>query len=596
MEVNPRLDYRKWYEEALLKVTALKNKSSLLSWLRLFIFLAFIASFISAFAYNVVLIYPALMLLAAFICLLVYHEKVNFKIRFHETYSQCLNDELSALEYKFPFESGNKYIDPEHPYTWDLDIFGKNSIFSSLNRTSTTRGSKKLADNFINPSLENETIREKQEAVRELSGMHQWLLNFRAYGILGTSSENSEREVIDWAAAKPYFSSLSFALLIYLIPGISLGMTILVALGGISVNSFILYMFIPLGISGMFASRITKRHNQVSRKSAMLTNYASRLRMTETMAFSSPHLTGIQNNLGKGNATASAAIKKLSRIISSMDARLNWLMWIILNFLLLWDLRQMRRLELWQKEHKQQLNQWFEALATIEALGSLAGYAILNPLFTYPDPTDKLLAIKAVDAGHPLIPPDRRIDNTIDITGKGTFNIITGANMAGKSTYLRTVGINLVLAMTGAPVCAAEFLFFPAIPYTSLHTLDSLSTNKSYFFAELERLKLIIDTLNRGLNIYVFLDEILKGTNSYDKQNGSKALLRQLVTLGASGMIATHDLDLGQLEQSFPENITNYCFEAVIINNELYFDYKLNQGIAKNMNATFLMKHMGITV
>jgi hypothetical protein len=159
MEVNPRLDYRKWYEEALLKVTALKNKSSLLSWLRLFIFLAFIASFISAFVYNVVLIYPALMLLAAFICLLVYHEKVNFKIRFHETYSQCLNDELSALEYKFPFESGNKYIDPEHPYTWDLDIFGKNSIFSSLNRTSTTRGSKKLADNFINPSLENDTDR-----------------------------------------------------------------------------------------------------------------------------------------------------------------------------------------------------------------------------------------------------------------------------------------------------------------------------------------------------------------------------------------------------------------------------------------------------
>lgn len=279
-----------------------------------------------------------------------------------------------------------------------------------------------------------------------------------------------------------------------------------------------------------------------------------------------------------------------------MDARLNWLMWIILNFLLLWDIRQMQRLENWQHEYKDDLEKWFEALAETESLGSLAGFYILNPRFTFPEIAKDSLSVNAVEAGHPLIPLNRRINNNILIKGRGNFNIITGANMAGKSTYLRTTGVNLVLAMAGAPVCAEKFVFYPAVLYTSLHTVDSLSGNKSYFFAELERLKLIIDTLNKGEEIYVFLDEILKGTNSYDKQHGSKALLKQLITLGTSGMIATHDLDLGQLEQSFPDNINNFSFEAVIKETELYFDYKLNAGIAKNMNATFLMKQMGITL
>ena len=178
----------------------------------------------------------------------------------------------------------------------------------------------------------------------------------------------------------------------------------------------------------------------------------------------------------------------------------------------------------------------------------------------------------------------------------GFFNIVTGANMAGKSTYLRTAGINLVLAGAGAPVCAHEFSFYPASLFTSLHTVDSLNTNKSYFFAELERLKQIIDALNNGEELYVFLDEILKGTNSYDKQQGSKALLKQLINLKAAGMIATHDLDLGQLEQTYPANLTNFCFEAQIQHDKLLFDYKIRQGIAKNMNATFLMKQMGITL
>lgn len=596
MEINARDLYREWYDQTISRISTLRKQSRRLSWLRLFVFVAFAAAGVLAFIHSIWLIYLSLFLLCLFIYLLVYHEKVNFHTKFNETFHDCVKDELAALDYNYTFNPGTEYTDPSHPFTFDLDIFGNDSIFHSLNRTATVHGSRKLSDLFINPSLDRDIIIKKQEAVKELSAKAEWLLRFRTYGLLGNTGDTSEKEIIAWAGLKPLFLSLPFTILLYLIPILSVGMIVLVSTSVVSFNNFFLYMMIPLGLSGIFASRINKRHMQVSRKASMLNNYASRLLMVENENFDSKMMQQLQKDISYEGKSSSYAIKQLSRIISSMDARLNWIMWIILNYLLLWDIRQMQRLEKWQAKYKAGLPQWFESLATVEALGSLAGYALCNPSFIFPAITDERLVIEGKNAGHPLIPQNRRICNSILIEGSGTYSVVTGANMAGKSTYLRTVGVNLVLGMAGAPVCATQFTFSPAIPYTSLHTVDSLSTNKSYFFAELERLKLIIDTLNSGAHIYVFLDEILKGTNSYDKQNGTKALLKQLINLGAAGMIATHDLDLGQLEKSFPENISNYCFEAVIQDNELHFDYKLKNGIATNMNASFLMKRMGITV
>jgi len=596
MEINGFELYTEWHHKAVADTTALKSKSRLLSWSRLIIFIALIASSIAGLTSSVFFLWAAAILLIAFIYLLVYHDKVQEAIKYHESLTGVLQDELSAYNHEYRFASGDRYSDPAHPYTYDLDVFGKDSLFGSLNRTATAHGSDKLADMFINPLLHKDQITGNQQAIAELAEKQMWHLKFRTFGILGNKSETSEEELLNWVSAKPLFSNKIFTLLLWIIPVTSVVMSGLVGTGVISISLFMLYFALPLSISGIYAAAITKRHMQVSRKASMLTNYARRLKMLEKEEFSSKVMLGIQQSILNKNKPASHAINKLSRIITSMDARLNWLMWIILNFLLLWDIRQMKRLEDWQHVHQDDLNRWFEALAETEALGSLAGFYIINPSFTFPTPVNDRLTVNAVDAGHPLIPENRNIKNTISIKGPGSFNIITGANMAGKSTYLRTTGVNLVLAMTGAPVCAREFVFYPAVLYTSLHTVDSLSNNKSYFFAELERLKLIIDTLNKGETIYVFLDEILKGTNSHDKQHGSKALLRQLVTLGTAGMIATHDLDLGLLEQSFPDNIANYSFEAMIKESELMFDYKLKPGIAKNMNATFLMKQMGITL
>lgn len=588
--------YQEWYDESLELITRLKNKSRMLSWMRLVCFLVFAASLILAFVYNYNLLWVSGILLAAFIWLIIHHEKITDNLRYNETFSKVISDELSAYEYNFAFEPGDKYVDSAHPYTYDLDIFGHGSLFQSLNRTSSMHGSDKLANLFIHSLHDANTIKEHQQAIDELSKIPLWFARFRTYGNIGNASMTGESELLSWINSKPLFLSRLFNVLIWITPVISLTIVGLLMANVISFSVLTLYLLFPLGVPGIFAGKISRKHMQVSRKSSILHSYSKRLKLLEDEQFTSPLLQNIQQYTKTGTTSSSRAIKHLSRIISSMDARLNWIMWLFLNFLLLWDIRQMRRLELWQQEHREDVKHWFDALANIEALGSLAGFRIINPTFVFPQVNGDKLLVKAVEAGHPLIPSQRRITNDILIAGMGTFNIVTGANMAGKSTYLRTAGINLVLAGAGAPVCASEFSFFPASMFTSLHTVDSLNTNKSYFFAELERLKQIIDSLNSGQEIYVFLDEILKGTNSYDKQQGSKALMKQLINLKAAGMIATHDLDLGQLEQLFPANLSNYCFEAQIKGDQLNFDYKIRPGIAQNMNATFLMKQMGITL
>ena len=203
-------------------------------------------------------------------------------------------------------------------------------------------------------------------------------------------------------------------------------------------------------------------------------------------------------------------------------------------------------------------------------------------------------SILAENASHPFIAKEQSIGNPININGWKHFNVITGANMAGKSTYLRTVGVNLILAMTGSAVFADKFVFQPVEIITGIKTSDSLQDGESYFFAELKRLKQIIVRLENGERLFIILDEILRGTNSADKQKGSLGLIKQLLSLNAAGIIATHDLALGKLIESFPENISNKRFEVEITNNQLEFDYKIKDGISQNLNATFLMKKMGI--
>jgi hypothetical protein len=579
-----------------LRLQLLKNARhfSITRFLSFFFFLAFT---LAAFTSSILWWIPAVALLFLFVALVILHEKSASRLKFNDCCIVALTNETEAINGHYgSFDGGGEFSDPTHINTTDLDVFGHGSIFQAINRTATLSGKGRLADWLKMPLHSKNEIASRQEAVIELAAMPEWRIKLRAHGMVVMEERRDLELLYDWLRSEPLFQSVFFAVARVLIPLASFAATALFISGIFTAQLFLLYLILPLAVTGFHTRAVNRRHAMLSKKVELLQKYSIRFRMIEEMGFKSACMARLVKKLKSGSQPASSGIHRLGRITASLDTRLNILAGFVLNIFLLWDIRQMSRLEKWQIEHKESLPIWFDVLADAEAIASLGAFSYANPGFVFPEITTDQFVIIAENAGHPLIPATYRVNNSISVTHRGHFNIVTGANMAGKSTYLRTIGVNMLLALAGAPVCAVSFICYPATVYTSLRTTDSLSSNQSYFYAELLRLKELIDRLNRNEELFVLLDEILKGTNSADKQAGSKALLTQLIGLGAAGFIATHDLELGNLEKLFPGDIRNYSFEAEITGEELHFSYKLKDGIARNMNATFLMKKMGITL
>jgi len=332
---------------------------------------------------------------------------------------------------------------------------------------------------------------------------------------------------------------------------------------------------------------------QLSKLGDILEGYSELIRLIEEKSFSSEGLRDLRSSLAGDKGNASGIIKQLGRHVNMLDQRMNMFTGILLNGFLLWDLYVTGLIKKWQGNYGASVEAWFDVIKEFDALNSLAGFRFNHPDFTFPRFTDRGI-ISAKNMGHPLIPANERVNNDFDITGEKRIVIITGANMAGKSTFLRTVGVNLLLAGIGTVACAEELVYNPVRLITSMRTFDSLYKHESYFFSELTRLKYIVDEIKRGENVFFVFDEILKGTNSHDKTKGSIALTERLLSFGASGIIATHDLELGKLQDMHPRKIVNKCFEVEFDNGRLKFDYILRNGITHSHNATYLMKNMGL--
>lgn len=582
--------------QKLLRRTIHLNKT--ISFLRLLVFIiAAVAVYIFARTGSpALLVLSVIMALIIFLALVKIHSQILIHKKLHEALHTINENEISALDGNYScFVNGIEYSDPAHPFCTDLDVFGEGSLFQFLNRTSTQPGKDALAGMLKNPVNDSSAISALQEAIKELRNNTNWRQDFQATGMVYRDSKTEVERIIKWIELPPLFSHYLFGVLRVSVPIMTLSMIVITAIGFITGFHLILYLFFPLAVSGAFAIRVNRRHQQVSKTSEMLTKYAVLLRKIESLEMISPKLNDIKLKVKSDKLTASGSLKTLSGILTALDNRLNFVSWTLFNGFVLWDILQMHRLEKWQNLHRNEIHKWFEAIAEIDAMNSLATFSFNNPEVVFPVLSQIDDPIHAESLGHPLIHKRTRVDNPFDIR-KGQFLIITGANMAGKSTYLRTVGVNLVLAMCGAPVCAKSFFFRPVNLFTSIHTSDSLYKNESYFYSELKRLQAIICELKSGRELFIILDEILKGTNSRDKHTGSEALLKQLIRYGASGIIATHDVALGELQVTFPENICNLCFEVDIHGDRLTFDYKLRKGVSKNMNATILMREMGITV
>lgn len=533
-----------------------------------------------------------------FLYFVLLHNKLFKKKEYLETSIDSDENELKGISYDYSnFDGAEEKINGEHSFSFDLDIFGNKSLFQALNRTSTLFGKKTLA-NWLEKPLDNKNnIINRQEAVKELFNKNELRHHFRVTGLLYPGKASDLDEIRKFILMPSILNkNRIWKILPVIMPLFWILIIFLLSTQHLSVSAFSLIFIACLIIGESKIKKINRLQHVAGKKVKIFSSYAHLISIVENENTNAKLLTEIKDSFITGEKRVSIKINRLSKLLGDLDVRFNILARVLLNTVFLWDIRKAIALENWKDENAAVLESWLINLGKYDALCSMATFMHTHPGYIFPEIAENYFIMEGKKLGHPLLNRDICVKNDISIPYDPFFMIVTGANMAGKSTYLRTVGVNYVLACTGFPVNAESLTVFPASLVTSLRTTDSLSDNESYFFAELKRLKMIIDRLKSGEKLFIILDEILKGTNSVDKQKGSLALVQQFISLNSCGIIATHDLLLGSLEKEFPQNIKNTRFEAEIENDELHFSYQLKTGIAQNMNACFLMNKMGITI
>lgn len=581
------------------ELSEIKKKTYLVGTLRLLIFLLtlFLAIFLKDLSSGALVGIIIVGTVLFFALIFLYH-RLQKRKDYLETSLECDNNELKGLELDLsPFDGAPEKIDASHSYSLDIDLFGNNnSLFQLINRTCTNYGRTILIRFVLNTLNDRNKIERRQETIKELGQKPELLHHFLVSGLIKEGNKTDYKEIKEFANSDSFITNRKlWKALSFLVPAVWILAIIFAGLGQISFTLLIWLYLLTLALSESQAKKVNELQEEIGKKVDILKSYSGLIRIIENETFISEGLNKIRKSF-LGKRKASQSIRELARLAGELEQRGNMLIHIILNPLLLWDIKKSIEIEQWKEKEGMNLIAWVRNIGKFDAYASLGIFSFNHPDYVLPSFTDYYFQLKGKELGHPLMNPEVCVRNDVSIDKASSFLIITGANMAGKSTYLRTIGVNFILAGMGAPVCAKELLLYPANLVTSLRTSDSLNDNESYFFAELKRLKMIIDRLKEGEKLFIMLDEILKGTNSMDKQKGSLALIRQLIHLQSCGIIATHDLVLGELEKEFPDHIRNFRFEADTRDDELYFSYQLRPGIAQNMNATFLMKKMGITL
>ena len=595
---------RKQYEQQIEAIEAESGKlSKKEKYLPLMRFIFFVSALVLIYNYlifiNTIFIFLSIAALLAFVLFTWRDNLLKTKIERCDRLIQICRNEIKAMDGDYsPFEPGDEYIDPDHSYSYDLDVFGRNSLFNCVNRSVTIFGKNRLAGYFSNSFDFKDQIAERQQSVAELSENIGFRQQMQLVFFGQKSVEKDKQEFGEWLASEnTLMHNRIFNLIRFTLPVITISSIILSIVGLVVTQIPVMMVILQLLIVSRYGRKTISVQALLTSKVGIISKYAQFLLLIEKNKFKTPFLVDLKSRLSHdGIETPGTIIRKLSKLLNWMDANLNIIAAVVLNGLFLFNLHLLAAVEKWKARYGNDIPRWFAITGEFDALSSLANFACNNPQYIYPEEATEDYLLDAADLGHPLIPISECVTNSINISGWNQFCIITGANMSGKSTFLRTVGTNYILAMIGAPVFASKFKFFPIRLHSSIRTSDSLSRKESFFYAELKRLKGIISELESGQRTFILLDEILKGTNSKDKQAGSIALLEQLIKYESVGLIATHDLILGDLIKSYPKNISNLCFEIQIVNDEMSIDYKLQEGVCQNLNATFLMKKMGILI
>ncbi len=535
-----------------------------------------------------------LLFLIIFGLLLDHHEKVKLKKKQAFLKKEINGQEIYRLDFKWDFfDKGDQFNNQDHPYSSDLDLFGNGSLFQLLNRTSTNEGRSALADELL-ANHDSFGVKEKQSAIQELCPQINWCQDFQVAGLLYKEDRSQVTDLLKWIESSeklPNSKLLSIGR--FLLPVIAVSLLILYFLAGISFY----WVLLSLVVNGWTLKKTNVAISDLTDKTEdsvkVLKSYSSMISMIEKKEFKARLLNRLKSTLIQNNLKASSKILKLHSILNKLQSRSN-LIYIIVNQFILLDIHWLVEAENWKKHIGYEVGAWFESVHRFEILNSLAGFSFANPNYTYPETKEDSYTIDGKDIGHPLVPDHKRVCNDFLLQGKGNIVVVTGSNMSGKSTFLRTIGINSVLCKIGAPVCATEMTSSGFKIFTSMRTHDNLEENISSFYAELKRIGFLLNYISEGEPVLFLLDEILKGTNSADRHKGAEALIRQLSQLNSFGLVSTHDLELGKLDDS--NLIKNYSFNSQIQGDEILFDYKLQKGLCYSFNASKLMESIGIKI
>ncbi len=571
----------------------LEKTSDRLSLLRLFTAIVFIISLFYLQNNFAVAVAVMVFSLASFIALMLYHSATLRKIKLALTLKKINNEEIQYLEKReLPFYEGLVFLQPAHPYAADLDIFGKDSLYQHINRTGTYAGRKKLAQ-YLLTLLKPDMILANQKALYELAQMGDWRQDLLAQATLSGDNKQSYDSLITWSGAKPTAPARLLTALSFVMPAITLSSLLL--------YFFDVHRYFLLSTAALFITNLTiimTQYVRIKRELAESGNVQGSLRQYSLMIgaiekenFQSEQINSLKANFRFRDSHVSAQVSEFSSLLESLGTFNKSIGAIILNGFLLRHIHVMRQLYKWRTVNASHIPVWLDVIGHFEALNSMANFAFNNPGFIFPQ-LNAENRIMFQDLGHPLISEKSRVTNSVEFS-EGQFIILTGSNMSGKSTFLRTLGVNMVLAGIGSVVCATSASVHPLPVYVAMRINDSLSGGDSYFLAELKRLKQIMNALTREKG-FVLLDEILRGTNSEDKRTGTVAIIEKLADKGVIGVIATHDVEVCRIVENRPQSLSNMCFEAETINNDLSFDYKLREGICKNKSASFLLKKLEV--
>ena len=501
--------------------------------------------------------------------------------------------ELERMENRYDnLDEGSEFLNKDHPYAADLDVFGKKSLFQMLNRTTSPSG-KLILSEWLLSTADRNTILSRQSAIEELSTNIDWRQDLQASGMHYVDKEENFKALLNWLhSTEKKIKPLTY-IQAYALPVFSLTIAAMVIFMGINFYFLVGAMLLNGLVLKQYLGKVQEITSRTSNSVKTLKTYGYLIQHIEESQFNNDHLQNLKSVFVHDNFSASKSILQLQNILNYLNARSNMFYWII-NLFLMFDIHLLIQVEKWKRTKHDDIDRWFNHIGEFEVLNSMAGYAYANPDFTYPEISEEPFEFKALALGHPLIYRGERVSNDFETNNQGTVMIITGSNMSGKSTFLRSIGVNMVLALAGAPVCAQKMSTSIMQVFTSMRTEDNLEEHVSSFYAELQRIQMLLKLLESGERpILYMLDEILKGTNSKDRNAGAEALVRQISLTGSMGLVSTHDLKLGDLADEL-KNVHNYSFNSTIEGDEIIFDYKISDGLCHSFNASKLMEKMGI--